>query len=376
MIHEYMKTVRGLGHEVSLLSLCWPRDANEIDAVRSEWRNVEIVPVRDTRARRVRSFVGSLFQMEGRAYCRSAGLDSVARRFLAVGTFDVIHAIHPWMIDTIAMALPRSARRTTRLVGHVFDVQTDVVGRKLRQSPSFRLLKEHTWARLTEFGSYARCDRLLAHWKHHTDRIARALRGGPPARVIPVWFDAIRRIVPAIGSRPQSAKFIVVGTSADPRMRESVAWLLSNVWRGVLERRPDATLHLHSVLPEHVARWATEPGVVPHTYTDDIVAAYDGACALLFPLKTGGYGWHLKVLNAMARGCPIVLSSAANTAEQLVDGEEAFVRDDAAGFLDAMLRLCDSPEEAAALARQALRRVTATYAELDLARELDTLYAL
>ena len=375
MIHEYMRPARDLGHEISLLSLCWPRDAEAIDAVRSEWRNVEIVPVRDTRARRIRSFVGSLFQMEGQAYCRSTGLDRIARRFLAAVEFDVIHAVHPWLVDSISRALPKRESRITRLVGHVFDVQTDVVRRRLRRFPSARLLKEYAWARLTEFRSYARCDRLLAHWQGHIDRIAGALGGGPPARVIPVWFDAVHRIVPEIGSKPQSAKFIVVGTSADSRMRESIAWLLDSVWPGVLESRPDATLHLHSVVPEHIARWASVPGVVPHTYTDDIVAAYDGACALLFPLKTGGYGWHLKVLNAMARGCPIILSSEANTAEQLVDGEEAFVRDDGPGFRDAMLRLCDSPEQAAALARRALKRVTTTYAHLSLERELDGLYS-
>ena len=375
MLRAYMESMRALGHQVSLLALCQPKDAPMVATVRGECASAEIIPVLNTRARRIRSFASGLFEMEARAYCRSVGFHAAARRFLAGREFDVVHIVHPWLIDPVVSAIPAGRRNEIRLIGHVIDVVTAVVRRRLSRMPSPRLLKEYFWATATEFRSYARVDRLLTHTQSDSDMIAARLRGGPPSRVIPVWFDAMSRLLPNVESRPQSARFLVVGTSSDPRMRESVSWLLKHVWPAVSGRFPNATLDLFSVRPEHMGLWSGIPGVVAHSYVDDLPAVYDDACALLFPLRSGGYSRHLKVLNAMARGCPIVMTSEANTAEQLQDGVEALIRDDAAGFAQAMMGLLQSPESGLPLARAALRRVSGDYQDLDLARELMALYS-
>lgn len=347
-----------------------------IPIVREACVSAEIVPVLDTRARRMRSFARGLFEMEACAYCHSAGFDDRARRFLVDHDIDVVHIVHPWLMNAVANVLPRSRRKATRLIGHVIDVHTAVVRRRLSRAPSLRLLKEYVWASETEFRHYSRMDGLLIHTQTDADMIAERLGGGPLARLIPVWFDAISSPRPDIALRAPSDKFLVVGTSSDPRMRESVDWLLERVWPFVVARHPAATLHLYSVRPEHAGRWQGTPGLVAHTYVDDLLAVYDEACALLFPLRSGGYSRHLKVLNAMARGCPIIMTSEANTAEQLFDGREALIRDDAEGFVSAMSGLLQAHAEAVHLARAAQQRVAQAYQGFDTAQALLELYDL
>lgn len=374
MLHGYIESMRGLGHRVSLLALCQPKDRDAIAAAREAFDPVEIVSVENSRSRRARSFAAGLFEMEARAYCRSAGIDARAAAFLAGHDFDVAHVVHPWLMDVVAGALPPQKRKAIRLVGHVIDIQTEVVRRRMGKSPSARLLKEYVWASLTEARHYARMDRLMTHARSDAAWIATRLRGRPPASVIPVWFDAERDILPAVPPRAQSNRFIVVGASSDPRMREGVSWLLQRVWPTVIARHPEATLHLHSVRAEDRGPWLEGPGVIPHAYIDDLLAVYDEACALVFPLRSGGFSRHLKILNAMARGCPIVMTSEANTAEQLRDSVEALICDSPAAFASAMISLLDTPEAGKRLAVAGLQRVNDAYGGYVASQALMSLY--
>lgn len=375
LLFRYAQEIRARGHSVSLLALCQPKDAGAIESARAAFDTSEIIVVPNTWSRRMRSFLGSLFRTEARSYCLSAGLHLRARAFLARHDFDVIHAFHPPLIRIAADALTEERRPQTRLIGHVNDVNAVVLRRRMRRQPSARLLKDLVWTTLTEFTDYALADGLFVHTQSDLDVISKHIHRPLPIRVIPIWFDAMDRLACSADTRALSQVFIVVGTSSDPRMRMGVDWLVANVWPAILKRFPGASLNLFSVRPEHLHVWADEPGVVPNRYVDDLIPEYDRARALLFPLQNGGYSRHLKVLNAMARACPIIMTTEANTSEQLRDGAEALIRDDALGFIEGISALLTDPGMGQRIAQAALNRIAGDYRGLDMIKELLAVYS-
>ena len=88
---------------------------------------------------------------------------------------------------------------------------------------------------------------------------------------------------------------------------------------------------------------------------EDLVVAYSGAIALVYPSQCEGFG--LPVLEAMACGCPVVASTAPAIAEVAGDAAILVPSEDAAGFAAAMRRMRD-PAVKANYARKGLERAT------------------
>jgi glycosyltransferase involved in cell wall biosynthesis len=82
---------------------------------------------------------------------------------------------------------------------------------------------------------------------------------------------------------------------------------------------------------------------------------------LIFPLQFGRYSCHLKVLNAFARGLPVVMTSWANSGAEAVPGEEALVADTPEAFAECIIRLLRDPALAARIAEGGLRRIRREY---------------
>jgi glycosyltransferase involved in cell wall biosynthesis len=71
---------------------------------------------------------------------------------------------------------------------------------------------------------------------------------------------------------------------------------------------------------------------------DDLAALYQGALCLAFPSKTEGFG--IPVLEAMARGCPVVSSNAASLIEVGGDAVLSIDPGNPADWRDAIIGLC------------------------------------
>jgi glycosyltransferase involved in cell wall biosynthesis len=104
---------------------------------------------------------------------------------------------------------------------------------------------------------------------------------------------------------------------------------------------------------------ATE-GVRPNVhYTgyvgdDDLAGLYEGALCLAFPSRTEGFG--IPPLEAMARGCPVVSSTAASLTEVGGDAVAYIDPDDGNGWRDALIALAMDPGRRAAMSAQGRKR--------------------
>jgi glycosyltransferase involved in cell wall biosynthesis len=110
----------------------------------------------------------------------------------------------------------------------------------------------------------------------------------------------------------------------------------------LLRRRPEARLRIigRGASPELVALAGTFRGSVSlEGYVEDLDKALSGACALLMPLRFGS-GVKIKVIEALARGLPVVTTPLGaeglptGAAEGLVLTDVEHLADAAAGLID------------------------------------------
>ena len=124
---------------------------------------------------------------------------------------------------------------------------------------------------------------------------------------------------------------------------ESVKWFVEKVWPAVHARLPDVEFHIVGAeAPADVIALGERPGVkfVGYVqYLDPILAGYRLSVA---PLLYGA-GIKGKIGTAMGAGVPCVSTTIGAEGMGIVDGVHAMVRDDPAGFAEAVVALYGDP---------------------------------
>lgn len=119
---------------------------------------------------------------------------------------------------------------------------------------------------------------------------------------------------------------------------EAVEYFVREVWPLVRSRRPTARFIVTGQLPHPttVRRLQAVPGVVIAGLRSDYQHFVASSGVLAVTLQEGG-GTRIKILEALAFGCPVVASSKAVEGLALVAGEEVLVADDPQGVADAVV---------------------------------------
>ena len=168
-------------------------------------------------------------------------------------------------------------------------------------------------------------------------RDARRLGCLAPDGRIEVVRAPVRSVLPSAAHRLDGAPALVLLGSPWRPNRQGAAWFMRRVWPAVLADLPAARLHVFGAAD--VPRSAA--GVVRHDAPDDARAIFaPNAIFVVSPQIASGTS--MRLLEAMARGVPVVATS------QAVDGLDADApvarADDAAAYVDAVRRLTCSDE--------------------------------
>jgi glycosyltransferase involved in cell wall biosynthesis len=94
---------------------------------------------------------------------------------------------------------------------------------------------------------------------------------------------------------------------------------------------------------------ASMPGVVVHGFVNDLAPFIADAAGLVVPLRVAG-GTRIKILEAWAKGLPVVSTSIGAEGLQPIDGENCLLGDEPADLARACVRLLGDPQLGAALA--------------------------
>lgn len=303
-----------------------------------------------------------LVQWRGGGFAVARHIQPAVRRMVATivahEPFDVVHAEQPFALPQCAPAMARGIP----IVLRVQNVEHEVLAARAG-GPLGRALLAAEVRRLRAFEARALED--AAGTTALTARDAEQLMhlAPPGARVVslPAPFPAELPAGPPLDGAPALVAF---GSRDWFPNRRSADWLVRVAWPVVRARLPGARLHVVG-LPA-----PARDGVIGHPAPADSAAAFPAGAILLVASRVAT-GVRIKILEAWARGIPVVTTPEAATG---LGGDAVLVADDADGFADAVARLHEDralAERLCARGRAVLRR---EHDPADVARALVRLY--
>lgn len=138
-------------------------------------------------------------------------------------------------------------------------------------------------------------------------------------------------------------RFLFLGNLGYPANAYGLSRFLSEAAPQLFAARPDASLDIIGkgagpALQAQVARLGGR--VRLRGFVEDLDAALADATALIAPVLYGT-GVKIKIIDALARGLPIVSTPTGVEGIEVVDGREGFLRETLAGFVEPLLQLTD-----------------------------------
>jgi polysaccharide biosynthesis protein PslH len=285
---------------------------------------------------------------------------------LEAGGFDVLHAEQ---LQTLPSCLPALARRVP-IVLRCQNVESSLwqalAGTRRLAGPLLRVEA----ARLARFEGHAL--RQAAAAVALTERDARCLQAlaldAPRVHCVPAPFPA--RLPPAHAALDGKPAVVVLGDPTWLPNREGARWFVREVWPLLRARLPGAVLHLYGTSrPRPLSAGLVEHGPLP-----DSREAFAPGSILAVPLAIAS-GVRMKILEAWARGVPVVASPEAAAGLGARPGREIEVAAGAEAFAEALAALHHEPERASAQVAAARERLQRVHDPRLAARRLAAIYS-
>jgi sugar transferase (PEP-CTERM/EpsH1 system associated) len=359
-------------HDIHLLS--YSRSDAEERAARTLARycsDVTTVPLSRSKLLDLANLVRSVF--DGRPFLiardDSRAMRSKIADLMDRNAFDAVHA------DQLTMAQFAEALSVHPRVLDEHNAVWRIVARAAPGQGLRRPFAELEWRKLRAYEQKLcpRFDHLLvvseqdlADLETPTDSLS--------AHVIPITVDTSE-----LKFKPRGADarhVLSIGTMFYPPNVEAVGWFAREVFPRV---RPAAAASEFFVVgsrpPRAIQRLAhSGSGVIVTGYMDDPEPVLDRSAVLVVPLRSGG-GMRVKILEAFARGLPVVSTSVGIEGIDAVPEVHFLLADEAESFASAVVRLIHDKDEAARIARAARDLVVNRYDWRTALSGLDEIYA-
>jgi len=246
-------------------------------------------------------------------------------RRLAAERFDLVHVEQ---LQALPQAEP-AFRRGIPVVLRAQNVESDLWKATAALTPGWKgrvLAREAKRLAKWEGEAVRRVAATLPLSEEDAARL-RQLAGGGRVRVVRAPFP---ELAPGPSSLAGDPPVVLLASRGWLPNEDSVRWFLGEVWPAVRAEVPGAVLHVFG--------GEGGEGAVYHPSPRDSAQAFAPGSILAVPLRIGS-GVRMKVLEAWARGIPVVGTSAAVSGLEVEDGREALVADDPAAFAHAIARL-------------------------------------
>jgi polysaccharide biosynthesis protein PslH len=185
---------------------------------------------------------------------------------------------------------------------------------------------------------------------------------------IPVDVGIAQDIPPAFDGR-----FLFLGSENWGPNRESLQWLLRDIWPLIVAELPLAKLEIIGEWTEGYRKTVKLAGVSFKGFVPDLTAVLRGG-TMLVPLRIGS-GVRTKILVSLAQGVPVISTPVGAEGLLVRDGEELLVRDTTVEFAKTAVRLAGDPELWKKLALAGRNAMAAHYSGEVVRRRRNEIYA-
>lgn len=308
-------------------------------------------------------------QLSGRALSVARhsrrGVRRRVARLLREEDFDVIHVEQ---VQAMAQAAP-GLEAGVPVVVRAQNVESDLwrgAGEVLGWA---RPLLSHEAGKLAEWERWSlqRASLALALTPEDADRLAGL--AGRPVETLRAPFPSTLKpggTVALAGSPP----VVLLGAATWAPNRDAASWFVKDVWPAVRESSPEAVLHLFGTS----GMTGDGGSVVSHSPLAESWQAFPPGAVLVVPLRVGS-GVRMKILEAWARGVPVVATPQAASGLVFEEGRELLLARDGEGFANAIRRLRTEPRLRDALVAAGRRTLERHHGVEAIARRLAELYA-
>lgn len=350
-------------HRVELLTFVRDeREERAAEALRDWCDRVTMVPLVRSRPREpfylARGWASGTPFLVARDY-RPAFARQLRDR-LAAGGVDVVHADQLSMAQYLPLARQAGARTVFDAHNAVFDLVRDLSGRQ--PTPVHRAATAIEWRLLRRFeGRLCRESDLTLAVSREDEQLLGDAAGGPiHSVVVPIGVE-VEEVTPVPASH-DATRLLSVATMHYPPNAAALRWFRDDVWPLLRDGHPSIGLDVVGPRPpDDLARWGQSDGRVRVPgYVPEIEPFYRDAAIFIVPLRAGS-GVRVKILEAMARGVPVVSTSIGAASLDLRHGEHLLIADTPAEFAQAVLDLLRDPARRVALAAAARERVCSLY---------------
>lgn len=159
---------------------------------------------------------------------------------------------------------------------------------------------------------------------------------------VPDWCDAFSG--PAKRSNLRKPKILYLGHLGYPPNKRAVRRLVEQVMPAIFAHLPDARLFVAGRSPGKRFRKFLSRVMFVDLVADppELHPLYSAADMVILPITEGG-GSRIKVLEALAVGCPIIATAKAVEGIDVVDGHHFLLAETPDEFSKAVMRLIDEP---------------------------------
>lgn len=361
-------------HEITLVTFVRRDDAPAaLDHLRSFCHAVHPVLLARSRVQDGMHLFAALAQNKSFLILRD-DLDAMHKRITALlgeQTFDAVHA------DQLSMAhyavnLP--LRRVLdehnavwTITQRMSETQTNPLLRALLANEAGKV-KRHEAQLMGQFDQVITVTAQDARALTFADTTPRA-----PLQTIPICVDP--SAVQPLTLNPRSRDIIFLGSMLYPPNADGVLWFAREILPRIWAESPESRFFVVGARPAAavVELGRRDPRIVVTGYVADATPYLEKCAAFIVPLRAGG-GMRVKILDAWARGLPMVTTTLGCEGIEVVPNENLMIADSPQAFATAVSRLLNDPAYAHTLARNGRAWVEQHYDWRRIYTALDKIY--
>ena len=354
------------GHELSLVAPFDPGGDDGLRAAHALRRLCDPHLVSARPGRRLRAGLGSIARREPLSVARHrhGAVAAKVAALLAERPFDVVHVEQPQALAQCGAAFERGLSVVLRVQNVESDLWT-AAARSILGLPA--RLEARRMARF-EAEAVRRTAATIALTRGDAARLG-ALSGVPNKvhRIPPPFPSELPAAVEGLSGAPA---VVLIGSGGWLPNERGRTWFLRHVWPEVRAALPGALLHLFG----HSGGGHDGAGVVFQGPLEDSRQAFAPNAVLVVPLHFGS-GVRMKILEAWARGVPVVATPEAAEGLDADDGRELLLARTPADFVAALRLLTLEPRLAPSLVAGGRKRLASHHHPSEVAARLSAVYA-